>query len=1275
MAERGPGGVLPIGLVAFAAIVYSIMPGSAPTPATAKTAASIAAAASAVPEPSSPDRDPLKPLQEFLNARTGEQQKEKVFPGSPAPDTCGPLSYQIHFLVATVPDPLDSHLAQNFDRAVDAIQHSVQDNGYVLDRLFLPWKKDTETGWDIAVRGSPKEWLPAKPPPSGKDVHLASAMTKSPAGDLHRKVPGMLLFRESSPDSREPQKLLVVFLVGEIPTSGIQREAFTRALDAIVRCEKLECTPACAMEKIAILGPYFSGSADSLRATLFSWNKNTGQIDRRGISILSGSATVARNRDVLGDWPGAPFRATVIPDDALTREFYNFVPSLGIKPTRDMALFVEGSTSYGSASAMQTLNKVHLTFQFPLHVSQLRGAYEKDEALKSGGVLSRGPRRTLEVPLDPVEGNPRDILPPQDPRMTSAVAELSLAASIEMIRREHIRMVGIIATDPRDILFLARKIREARANVILFTLGADILYAHPDYQRYLRGMLIVTPYPLFPLNQEWTGAGAKRIAFSGSSEEGIYNAVSLILVDFATTSGPPSKRTLSDVEIIEYDAPLRPALERPPVWITAVGRGGFWPVAFERNYNDGGYVRRFPGQEPRTENERANDSRGASGEEARTRQHWPPGAFLSFLFVDALFAILVLFYFHARLPGKWGGYRLADELFSAWSQTIPATIGRVYAVVLFTIAFLVQMTIVAWFWKAKAFLPDGRAAQVGSVVGPLLLLFLATIVLSELVQFLLFDRREHARYLDERRDHERSARERPELERSERERLKQEGSTREQLDHERLARERLEQERMVGERLKRERWARVNRWGHFVAPALMIGVLSRHLIAYLREIWGMSEERLLAFSSRALDLTSTLSPVLPFLLTMLLLVSWAVCNLQRAFLLEIQGALPPKAPIKFASFGGAERLYLSVTKSLRSTKTRLWVLLIPFLGLAPFYQLVTRAQTTIDGARWSDLLHWLLIAGYFLIVYTFALFVLLWVRLKRLLQRLALHPFVDAFRRLPESCAASPWKLWSEVPNLTTLAASVLQLRALTNLSKGHVDGDYFRRLEKKAEEAERFLSKTLVEGPESFSSSIGSRLELRKVLLETTELLLERLERLWERWPMLAQRVRPLPKLEADSQALGTPAWIRREIPSGLEIWVRAAEEFIALRTSTFVRIVFQHMKSLLSFVFAGFFLIVAAISSYPFEPKHSVMTLVWVVVLISICLIAWVFVGMERDPVLSYIGKTEPGKVTLSLDFVSSIGIYVVVPLLTLVATQFPGLGDVVFSIFSPAMRSLSH
>jgi hypothetical protein len=363
-------------------------------------------------------------------------------------------------------------------------------------------------------------------------------------------------------------------------------------------------------------------------------------------------------------------------------------------------------------------------------------------------------------------------------------------------------------------------------------------------------------------------------------------------------------------------------------------------------------------------------------------------------------------------------------------------------------------------------------------------------------------------------------------------------------------------------------------------------------------------------------------------------------------------------------------LYIRVFECLSKSSTRWLALLGPVIVLLPFYRLVIYHYTAIDGSRWAGLLKWLLIACYFAIVHSYALFVLLWVRLRRMLRRLAMHPLAEAFQRLPESCSASPWKLWSAVPNATTLAASVAQLRSLVNLGLG---GDVDEELRRLTDRAERVLGQAFDYGTTNPRAWIGYQRALRDVLSEASMALTQDLETAWRSRPGARTELPASPKPE-DSATTPTAEWVASEQPSGRNIWIRAAEEFLALRTSAFIRAMFQHLQNLLGFTFMSFLLIVGAISFYPFQPRYGVMTLVWVVVLGSVTLDALIFIDMERDTILSYIGKTKPGKIKLSLDFVTTVAIYIVMPVLTLLATQFPGVGDIVFSVFAPAMKSLS-
>lgn len=64
--------------------------------------------------------------------------------------------------------------------------------------------------------------------------------------------------------------------------------------------------------------------------------------------------------------------------------------------------------------------------------------------------------------------------------------------------------------------------------------------------------------------------------------------------------------------------------------------------------------------------------------------------------------------------------------------------------------------------------------------------------------------------------------------------------------------------------------------------------------------------------------------------------------------------------------------------------------------------------------------------------------------------------------------------------------------------------------------------------------------------------------------------------------------------------------------------------------------------------------------------------FVQMDRDATLSAIGCTEAGKINFSWPFLSKLLLYVL-PVLGLIASQFPSVGRVFNSLFDPLVRVL--
>src|SRR5271170_1521243 len=173
------------------------------------------------------------------------------------------LPPHLQFMVATMPDPLHTHLNLQFDRTIEAIQQAAQDEGYTYDSSWLPWKQRAE---EYSSR--------------------SDEIDEEEATIRRENCPGLILFRKSTqlsadqPPSteRSPQELydvpyydgLFVFLVGEKPTTGLNRIQWDNALYWIDK----NGDESSRGQGLRILGPTFSGSVPSVvRAVIESSKK------------------------------------------------------------------------------------------------------------------------------------------------------------------------------------------------------------------------------------------------------------------------------------------------------------------------------------------------------------------------------------------------------------------------------------------------------------------------------------------------------------------------------------------------------------------------------------------------------------------------------------------------------------------------------------------------------------------------------------------------------------------------------------------------------------------------------------------------------------------------------------------------------------------------------------------------------------------------------------------------------------------------------------------
>lgn len=441
-------GVLPVAAITLLAggAIFPRLLTYTPLPVAALSAqAAPARAPDSAPDPGTTQATDL--LSDFFGVVTaGQPEAQRVAVLQQAAARSG---VRVRFLMATVPDPIDSHAGWQFDTVLDAIQQGVSDTGWVLDRFYIPDVTATRDGPAVA------------------------------SGRAHERAPGVIVFRDTGEAPRQDcqasaacSEVLVLFLAAETPTAGVHQAAFARAVRFIAAWHPEPQT-------IPVLGPTFSGSSASIARAVAALS--TELPAGSGFRFVSGSGTSRKNQAILqGAAPNVTFHATALPDDVLMTVPLNYL--LGM--SRDawehgVALLAESNTDYAhEVTDAVTLENLNLTvLPFPMHVSRLRSDAARAEAEppSPSGQLPRFRPLSLAEAVSPT-----DQLPSLTPNTTSNYVELRLANILETVRRQDIRTVGIVATDARDKLFLAQELARHSPDVTLFTVENDLLYAHPQ---------------------------------------------------------------------------------------------------------------------------------------------------------------------------------------------------------------------------------------------------------------------------------------------------------------------------------------------------------------------------------------------------------------------------------------------------------------------------------------------------------------------------------------------------------------------------------------------------------------------------------------------------------------------------------------------------------------------------------------------------------------------------------------------------------------------------
>lgn len=425
---------------------------------------------------------------------------------------------RIRVIIATIPDPDTVTLAHYASQSVESLRRAAEGCGYSPDRHWFPWF------------GDPEEDSRKKFEPRGTN-------------------PGSLLFRRAAGENGQMTDLLLVLLASETPTRGVHQPALRKALEIAGAFGEVSPLPV-----LEIVGPSYSGSAASLAQTLMEWNEEKVQ----RISIITGTATNPNLKHIL-EAGNRRFFAAIENDAEADARSHSF-----LRDHRGMsgpvAVVTEEGTAYAKGLQESGSGKETVTYTFPMEISQVRNAYQKDPELQDTGSKSKERRTGLALRFS--EEKPGyETIPNWAGEAGTYAKEFALRRLGDQIAEQGPSIIKIGASDVRDVLFVGGFLRRRFDDAQMVLLDADVLYGNTEKNLNMRGAISVSTYPLLLEAQTWEGASG-LLQFTNQFAQGVFNALTA---------------HINPENMVQYGA--MGDNTHPPLWLTVYSRGTNWPLA------------------------------------------------------------------------------------------------------------------------------------------------------------------------------------------------------------------------------------------------------------------------------------------------------------------------------------------------------------------------------------------------------------------------------------------------------------------------------------------------------------------------------------------------------------------------------------------------------------------------------------------------------------------------------------------------------------------------
>ncbi len=1043
---------------------------------------------------------------------------------------------RIECLLATVPDPYHTRLALATDNTIDGI-----------------WKGAGATDWQFST-----QWLPWNDTVDPKEGDPAQRAAQREYIREQERQPGVLVFRRAEPEESAAPETLLVFVVGETPTAGVNPEQFQIArayMEAL-------CHPYRNVDKVRIVGPVFSGSFHSLAELIVQDKlKHPG----KSYQVRSGTATSLHAKEAFDRraGPSVEFYAATENIRDQRNQFLELVDALGI-PRDRAAVLAEAGSAYGRAAAQAVLQEDLAlredvrVFRFPRDISHLRDSYRQAVQSSQSGDTSTP---SLDFSLkDSRVGE--DSVPTYSQTQTPLSQNGVINEIVRTVRRGDIRILEVSATNVLDLLFLAGVLRRQCPDTRLLIDSADLLFVQAEQTQPVDGALFLSSYPLFTESKLWEER-REILVFPDARSEGVYDATVLLL-----GTGIQRQRVL--------DYAWR-QVHHPAAWLLTLDRRGFVPVRiFDRDTTPGWF-------EP---------IHGTRQGPAPGRMPPPrPWNLLSGAF--ALFgATLAIWMFCLR----WNGHLRADARF----EPMPSeeTWHGFFLLLFLLILIGIQIAI----FVAR---PPGDGLQLIKLAGPVLPAVVAVLYC------------------------------RP-------------GAKRRQA--------------MC-----------------LAAAAVLLGVGLWSFCCLEKNQGGL-------FSFRAAELRFGSSPLWPIVAAAAALLLWCFVHLTRLYLASCgqpeaitSGVEILKGRLKnsYEEFRDAASAPLGLFTRAQSR----WLGVALAVSWLLFFLFRVKDQlASIDGAPYDSLCIALqfLVAG--LLLLTCWHIRALWKSLHCFTTNLALLPVARDFIRLSPPGGNRP--IWVRRCNLLSLEVHTnsmlvlhdmgLQSEQLSNHGLTLARVSWWCRLYR-----DRIADLLSVDPSRSRQSlAKGHRNLWRLNKLVATQLWQLTLIPTWRSQALFGKLTggpAGKPTEQAPDEHATAQPGPRQDptMPGDPRSIPDLAGIFVALHYSPFLLYGVRQIQNLLWFPSVGFVLLMFSMSSYSFQAPR------WIgrFLMVLFAMITWTLgrcvAQMERDPILSRIAGTHPGE--LGADFYLKMARYGALPVLGVLASQFPSISNFLLSWVEPALEAL--